>query len=169
MSKFTSFAEWENNQCFDFFNTIGLDNYGVSALYASMKEAHMYYNSGGDFHCKYNSPFAVYTRRNGNRTVVQIISLRHPKRGIAVCQNDKDEFDPGRGIAIAWARYKGIPVPKCRASKLSELPIGAIFTFSCDGNDEYEYVGFSKTHRQCCAVLISTGQTYSISDQVVYY
>lgn len=167
--KIITFAEWVNKQCFDFFNTIGLDDYGVSALYSNMLESHNCTNSTGDFHSKYDSPFAVYTRRKGNRTVVHIISLRHPKRGIAVCQNDKDVFDPSTAIAIAWARYRGVAIPKRRTSKLSELPIGTIFTFEWNNADEYEYVGFSKTSNMCCAVSVDTGQSYTVGDQGVFY
>ncbi len=164
-----TFDDWVKKQCAEFFHIAGIPDYNKELLLESIKETHMFPDSGGSLNCRYNSPFAVYTRRKRERTVVQIISLRHNRRGYAVCQNDKDKFDPRIALAIAWARYRGVGIPKRRTSKLSELPIGTIFTFEWNNADEYEYVGFSKTSNKCCAVSVDTGQTYSVVDQGVYY
>ena len=167
--KIISFEDWVKKQCDEFFCVADIPCNNEGVLLESIQETHMFPDSGGSLNCRYNSPFAVYTRRKGNRTVVQIISLRRNRRGFAVCQNDKDKFDPRTAIAIAWARYKGTQIPKRRTSRLSELPIGTIFTFEFSYGDEYEYVGFSKTSNKCCAVSVDTGQTYSVVDQYVYY
>lgn len=167
--KITTFEDWVSRQFAGFLCVAGIPFNRAGELLESIKEAHMFPDSGGSLNCRYNSPFAVCTRRKRDRTVVQIISLHHSRRGFAVCQNDKDKFDPRTAIAIAWARYNGTKIPKRRKSKLSELPIGTIFTFGCNDVDEYEYVGFSKTSDRCCAVSVDTGQTYSAVDQYVYY
>jgi len=171
--KIISFEDWVKKQCAEFFCVAGITDYKAGILLDSIKDAHRSSDGRWTLDSNYNSqhalPFAVYTHRKRNRTVVQIISLRHNRRGYAVCQNDKDKFDPRIALAIAWARYRGVEIPKRRKSKLSELPIGTIFTFEWNNADEYEYVGFSKTSGKCCAVSVDTGQTYSVVDQGVYY
>ena len=146
--------EWIKKQNDDFARACGITS-ELKHLYHIMEQEHNCEQP--DRHlAPTGCPFCVNTRRRGKRTIVQIISLRHNKRGVAICQNDKDKFDPRTGIAIAWAKYKGekyVPTVPLRNLKVGDL-------FKCDMNSKntYEFMGFSKQlHSYAFMVNIQTG------------
>ena len=71
------------------------------------------------------------------------------KIGIAKCHPD-DIFDYDIGIAIAYARCKGIEVPKVTNYKrLSEMVNGDIFKIKISGY-HYRYIGKDDFNRYVC-------------------
>ena len=71
------------------------------------------------------------------KNVVICIDRNH-KVGIAKCHPD-DEFNPYIGTAIAYARMRGIKVPKVTiCKKLSEMKNGDIFYYD---KERYVYIG----------------------------
>lgn len=78
------------------------------------------------------------------RTVKDVVICvdRNHKVGIAKCHPD-DEFNPFIGTAIAYARMRGIEVPKVTIyKKLSEMKNGEIFKGLY--GDIYRYIGKNK-------------------------
>lgn len=82
-----------------------------------------------------------------NKIVVCIDSNRNI--GIAKCHPD-DDYDYNIGIAIAYARCKGIEVPKVTNYKrLSEMENGDIFKIKFSGYN-YRYIGKDEFNRYVC-------------------
>ena len=71
------------------------------------------------------------------KDVIICVDCNH-KVGIAKCHPD-DEFNPFIGTAIAYARMRGIKVPKVTTyKKLSEMKNGDIFYYD---KERYVYIG----------------------------
>lgn len=85
------------------------------------------------------------------RTVKDVIICvdRNRNVGIAKCHPD-DEFNPLIGRAIAYARCKGIEVPKVtNCKRLSEMVNGDTFKMKISGY-YYRYIGKDEFNRYVC-------------------
>ena len=98
------------------------------------------------------------------RSNVTVCVDSNGKIGIAKCHPD-DVFDCDTGIAIAYARCKGIEIPKVTVcKKLSEMENGEIF----DGmfGNTYRYIGKNKD--AYVAYCLNDKQYRTMSFDVVY-
>lgn len=85
------------------------------------------------------------------RTIKDVVICvdRNHKVGIAKC-HPNDEFNALIGTAIAYARMKGIKVPKVTNYKrLSEMVNGDIFKIKISGYN-YRYIGKDEFNRYVC-------------------
>lgn len=151
------FEQWVKKQNDDFFNAAGLqDNRHVMLAYAEGIATGRYTGicAGVISDCNYR----VSTYIKGKKVVTQIINMRKPKRGIAIC-NENDTFDPEIGIAYAWARYKKEAIPSFTITKkLSEMKNGDVFII---GDEKYTFVGkhpVSRAMQQCYAICDQWGK-----------
>lgn len=132
------FEDWVKKQNDEFFSRVEqhFTNKRLIFAYANgiAKGTQSNVCAGAISDCSYR--ISIYHEKN--KVVMQIISMKKEKRGIAIC-HENDEFDPAIGIAYAWARYKKEPIPLFTTEKtLSEMQNGDIFFY--DGK-EYSFIG----------------------------
>lgn len=72
----------------------------------------------------------VYTTVDESRGIIFITNIRTGKISVARCHKT-DKFNQETGIAIAWAKYNGIEIPKCYQAQcdIRELELGDEFYF----------------------------------------
>lgn len=148
-----NFEQWVKKQNDEFFKETGMQgNRRLILAYARgiANKKDVGVCAGAISDC----PYRVSTYIKGEKIVMQIISMKKPKRGIAIC-HENDTFDPEIGIAYAWARYKKEAIPEFTVmKKLSEMKNGDVF-FTISGR-RYYFIGAhpeSRAMQQCYVIF----------------
>lgn len=82
-----------------------------------------------------------------------IINLKTGKTAVAKCHKD-DEFSPGIGLAVAWAKYKNIPIPVVAENvDIKDLKFLDEFYMSRSDDKKYQYIGIRHNAVGQCVII----------------
>ena len=122
-----------------------------------------YNNRGPEF----NNVRKLCLDDSGAKGQTIIMNVKTGKTAIAKCHKD-DEYSPGIGLAVAWAKYRNIPVPIIgENTHITNLNFMDEFYMKRSDKERYQYIGIRKNACGQCVIMreISTGYIYEFPMQ----